>query len=72
LEFHPDIIGVSAGFDTFEDDPLTQLKLKISTYEKIGAEIAGLNRPLFIVMEGGYAENLSACVCKFIEGIDKR
>jgi acetoin utilization deacetylase AcuC-like enzyme len=69
LEFHPDIIGVSAGFDTYENDPLARLKLKISTYEKIGAEIAGMNRPLFMVMEGGYAENLSDCVYRFIEGI---
>jgi acetoin utilization deacetylase AcuC-like enzyme len=68
-EFHPDIIGVSAGFDTYENDPLAQLKLKASTYKKLGASIAGLNRPLFIVMEGGYAENLSSCVFQFIQGI---
>ena len=69
LEFHPELIGVSAGFDTYEHDPLAQLKLKISTYEKIGAVIAGMKIPLFIVLEGGYAENLSSCVYQFIKGI---
>ena len=69
LEFHPELIGVSAGFDTYEHDPLAQLKLKISTYEKIGAVIAGMKIPLFIVLEGGYAENLSSCVYQFIKGV---
>jgi acetoin utilization deacetylase AcuC-like enzyme len=70
-EFNPELLGVSAGFDTYEEDPLAQMKLKVSTYQKIGGMIARLNLPMFIVLEGGYAENLSLCVRRFIEGIEK-
>lgn len=69
-EYGPEILGVSAGFDTYEEDPLARMKLKTAAYREIGAMIAGIGRPLFIVMEGGYAENLSACVRQFIEGIN--
>ena len=68
--FKPALLGVSAGFDTYREDPLTQLNLDISTYEKIGQRIAALRLPTFIIMEGGYSDRLPQCVEAFIRGIE--
>jgi acetoin utilization deacetylase AcuC-like enzyme len=69
-EFNPSILGISAGFDTFEEDPLTQLNLVVETYRKIGSRIAGLEIPTFIVMEGGYSSRLPECVFEFLSGLE--
>jgi acetoin utilization deacetylase AcuC-like enzyme len=69
-EFSPTLIGISAGFDTYRGDPLSQFNLKITTYKQIGKIIAGLNTPKFIVMEGGYSPDLPECVFSFIMGFE--
>ncbi len=70
-DFSPSLLGVSAGFDTFQEDPLTQLGLEIETYGKIGKTIAGLKKPTFIVMEGGYSPKLPECVFEFLRGLEE-
>ncbi len=70
IHFNPSLIGISAGFDTYRDDPLTQFGLDISTYSKIGKMIQELKKPTFAVMEGGYSQNLPYCVEEFIKGLD--
>lgn len=54
-EFSPDMLIVSLGVDTFEDDPISQFRLKTSDYLTIGQRIASLGMPTLFVMEGGYA-----------------
>jgi acetoin utilization deacetylase AcuC-like enzyme len=68
LDFNPDIIGISAGFDTYEMDPLTQMNLIVTSYGKIGKLIVSMKKPLFMVMEGGYSVDLPACVHEFVKG----
>lgn len=53
--YAPDVVVVSLGVDTFEQDPISQFKLKSPDYPKIGARIAKLGLPTLFVMEGGYA-----------------
>ena len=53
--YKPDIVLVSLGVDTFENDPISQFKLKTSDYPKIGKRIRQLGLPTLFVMEGGYA-----------------
>jgi acetoin utilization deacetylase AcuC-like enzyme len=69
-DFKPGLLGISAGFDTFQEDPLTQLNLDVGTYDKIGKRIADLNKPTFVVMEGGYSARLPECVHAFIQGLE--
>jgi acetoin utilization deacetylase AcuC-like enzyme len=69
--FEPDVIGVSAGFDTHRNDPLACMRLDVSSYLKIGREIAGLDRPVFSVFEGGYGPDLPACVLEYIRGLSQ-
>ncbi len=70
--FSPDLLGISAGFDTHRTDPLLDLPLKDSDYYLMGREISSLNLDTFIVLEGGYNVKTvgNACYC-FIKGIGK-
>jgi acetoin utilization deacetylase AcuC-like enzyme len=71
-DFDPILLGVSAGFDTYKEDPLTQLNLEVSTYRRMGKIIADLRRPTFIVMEGGYSRDLPECVFELLSGLDEQ
>ncbi len=68
--FNPGVLAVSAGFDTFREDPLTHLELEIGTYRKIGQKIRSLGKPIFTVLEGGYSSKLAACVKSYLEGLE--
>jgi len=70
-EFNPDILGISAGFDTFKEDPLASLQLEIESYEKIGKMINSCNINTFAVLEGGYSSRLGECIHAFLKGIEK-
>ena len=69
--FKPKLLAVSAGFDTYQGDPLTQMGLEISSYQIIGQKIAGLSLPVFSVLEGGYAQSLPECIDSFLIGLSK-
>ncbi|MBI2970990.1 MAG: histone deacetylase [Candidatus Aenigmarchaeota archaeon] len=68
--FNPDVIAVSAGFDTYKDDPLLQLNLGINTFFEIGDAIRQLEKPCFAVLEGGYSKDLPQCVHAFLKGLE--
>lgn len=53
--FAPATLVVSAGFDTFDGDPLGQFKLTTAAYRQMGNRFAALNLPTLLVQEGGYA-----------------
>ncbi len=69
-DFKPSLLGVSAGFDAFQEDPLAQMDLDMTTFGDIGRLIAGLGIPTFTVMEGGYSAHLPECVEAFVRGMD--
>ncbi|MBI4019772.1 MAG: histone deacetylase [Candidatus Aenigmarchaeota archaeon] len=68
-KFSPDLIGVSAGFDTYKLCPIAGLSLEIKSYYKIGRMIRDLNIPAFAILEGGYSQDLPQCIYEFIRGI---
>lgn len=67
--FDPDLIAVSAGFDTYVYDPICSLGLSMESYTVIGHMIAGLNRNIFAVLEGGYGKDLPRCILNFLNGL---
>ena len=69
-KFRPDLVGVSAGFDTFKEDPLTSISLDVQTYRTIAGMIASLNVPVFSVLEGGYSEQMPQCIEAYIRGLE--
>lgn len=71
-QFKPDLIAVSAGFDSYILDPITNLSLEKDTFRKIGTMLAGLKKPLFTVLEGGYSRDLPECIYQFLTGLEGR
>ncbi len=68
-KFRPDLVGISAGFDTYVKDPLTQFGLKNEDYRDIGKDISeGVDAPQFAFLEGGYHEDLPYLVANFLSG----
>jgi acetoin utilization deacetylase AcuC-like enzyme len=56
VAFAPDApLVISAGFDTFERDPIGDLALRTDDYREIGRMIAALGMPAIALQEGGYA-----------------
>lgn len=51
----PDVLVVSMGLDTFENDPISKFKLSSERYPLVGARLAALKIPTVFVLEGGYA-----------------
>ena len=68
LDFKPDVLAVSAGFDTYKEDPIAGLKLEKKTYARIGRLLASTKLKRFAVLEGGYAEDLPALIEQFLDG----
>lgn len=71
-KFDPDVIAVSAGFDTHKYDPVCSLGLSTEAFTKIGRMIAGLNRKTFAVLEGGYGRDMPQCVLNFLRGLEQK
>jgi len=75
-EFRPDLLAVSAGFDSYKDDPITHMGLEIETFHDIGRRIADFTQPgptapplpCFAVLEGGYSRDFAKCVEAFVDG----
>ena len=71
VAFAPDApLVISAGFDTFERDPIGDLALKTEDYREIGRMIAGLGMPTIALQEGGYAvDALGANAVSLLTGL---
>lgn len=69
--FQPEMLAISAGFDAYRDDPITQMGLEMETFGEIGARLAALGGRQFAVLEGGYAPELPVGVAAFVEGWSK-
>ena len=70
-EFNPDIVGISAGFDSHQYDLLLDLRLTVNTYYKIGKLISANFKNVFATLEGGYnIEVFPKCLYNFLDGIN--
>lgn len=57
-KYQPEYLLVSAGFDTYEKDPIGAFRLTTPYYQKIGKQIKNLDIPTLIIQEGGYATGM--------------
>lgn len=69
--FNPDLLAISAGFDAYKHDPITNLLLEKETYREIGGMLSSLGRPMFAVLEGGYSPDLPECIYQFLIGMEE-
>jgi len=68
LDFKPELLAVSAGFDTYKECPIAGLKLDKPTYRRIGNLLAQTRLPRFAVLEGGYSPELPLLIENFLDG----
>ncbi|MBK8557093.1 MAG: histone deacetylase [Lewinellaceae bacterium] len=73
IQFQPDVVAISAGFDAHQFDPMLQLRATGSFYHNIGRLLATtFPGKLFAALEGGYnTEELPGCVLNFIAGVNQ-
>lgn len=68
LGFEPELVLVSAGFDAYEHDPITQMSLRINDFRTLGQWMAATKTPTAALLEGGYSEDLPELVDAFLVG----
>lgn len=69
--FGPDVLLVSLGLDTFEDDPIARFRLGRHDYLNLGETIARLKLPTLFVFEGGYnVDALGEITVNVLEGFE--
>ena len=71
MQFRPDVVAVSAGFDGHHADSLLKLNLTTNTYYEIGKLLRSSFNHIFATLEGGYnTETLPHCIYSFLDGIN--
>ncbi|MCD4820399.1 MAG: histone deacetylase family protein [Candidatus Cloacimonetes bacterium] len=70
-EFNPDVVAVSAGFDSHHYDLLLNLRFSLNVYYKIGKLLSENFKNIFATLEGGYnIEFFPKCLLNFLEGVN--
>lgn len=68
--FGPDMIGVSAGFDSYQGDPLCQQNMEATDFQWLGKSLAAVGVPVFSLLEGGYSRDLPALILAYLKGLN--
>ena len=66
--FRPDLLLVSAGFDAYVNDPITNLRLEAEHFHRFGIWLREINIPAAAILEGGYSDELPGLIESFIRG----
>jgi len=70
LAFKPDLILVSAGFDAYEHDPITEMTLASGDFAELGRWLRQSSLPAAAALEGGYSPDLAALIDVFLSAWD--
>jgi acetoin utilization deacetylase AcuC-like enzyme len=68
LAWRPEIIGVSAGFDAYRRDPLSDAPLEADDFYWLGEIIRQSGIPAFSILEGGYSSELPNLILAYLKG----
>lgn len=71
LEFKPDLILISAGFDAYVHDPITQMTLERADFAELGRWVREANLPSAAILEGGYSTDLPLLIDDFLSAWEK-
>src|SRR5262245_11252950 len=66
IDFEPDLLLVSAGFDTYVRDPLLQLTLEREDLATFGKWLRDIDVPVAVMLEGGYSNDLPELIDGFL------
>src|SRR3954447_19504663 len=67
----PDLLLVSAGFDAYSGDPITQMSLERDDFATMGKWLADLKIPGAAILEGGYSDELPELIDAFLTEWDR-
>ena len=67
-DFRPDLVLVSAGFDAYAGDPITEMTLEAEDFAELGGMLRGSGLPAAAVLEGGYSADLPELIEAFLIG----
>ncbi len=71
LQFEPDVVACSAGFDGYQHDLLLDLRFSFNSYYKLGKILGSNFDNVFATLEGGYnVEVMPRCLENFMAGIN--
>lgn len=70
VSFAPDLILVSAGFDAYARDPITEMTLLTEDFGTLGRWLRETGRPAAALLEGGYHEDLPLLIDAFLSAWD--
>ena len=68
VEFQPDLLLVSAGFDAYAGDPITEMSLAVEDFATFGRWLGETNIPAGAILEGGYSDDLPELIDAFLTG----
>jgi acetoin utilization deacetylase AcuC-like enzyme len=66
MKFKPDLLLVSAGFDAFAGDPITQMSLEREDFALFGRWLRESALPAGAILEGGYSDELPQLIDAFL------
>lgn len=72
VAFKPDLLLVSAGFDAFTGDPITEMTLETEDFVTFGRWIRETKIPAGAILEGGYSDQLPELIDAFLAGWSER
>jgi acetoin utilization deacetylase AcuC-like enzyme len=68
VSFDPDLVLVSAGFDAYAGDPLTEMTLEPEDFSTLGLWLRQTGLPAAAALEGGYSADLPILIEAFLTG----
>ena len=66
LLFEPELLLVSAGFDAYAGDPITQMSLEPEDFAVFGNWLRDVEIPTAAILEGGYSDELPHLIDVFL------
>lgn len=66
IAFKPDLLLVSAGFDAYAGDPITEMTLQPEDFATFGTWLRETNIPSGAILEGGYSDELPELIDGFL------
>ena len=66
MEPRPDLLLVSAGFDAYRRDPITQMSLEAEDFAQCGKWLREVGVPAGAILEGGYSDELPELIDAFL------
>lgn len=69
--FKPDLVLVSAGFDAYVHDPITEMTLEEEDFAELGRWLGKSGLPAAAILEGGYSPDLPRLIDAFLTAWEK-